>query len=129
MPTEAQWEYATRGGAKSKGYKYSGSNTVGDVAWYWDNSDRSTHPVGKKQANELGLYDMSGNVWEWCSDWFGDYSSDSQTSPTGPTNDIHRVARSGSWLTSAESCRVSDRRFGIPSYLADHNGFRVVLLP
>ncbi|MBQ3247459.1 MAG: SUMF1/EgtB/PvdO family nonheme iron enzyme, partial [Alistipes sp.] len=81
LPTEAEWEYAARGGNQSKGYKYSGSNDIGSVAWYTDNSSSPTHPVGQKQPNELGLYDMSGNVYEWCSDWHGSYSSGSQTNP------------------------------------------------
>ena len=84
LPTEAEWEYAARGG-KSGGTKYSGSNTIGDVAWYTDNSGGTTHDVATKRANELGIYDMSGNVWEWCSDWYGDYSSSSQSNPQGPS--------------------------------------------
>ncbi len=85
LPTEAEWEYAARGGNQSKGYKYSGSNNLDKVAWYGEDWETgSTHPVGKKQPNELGLYDMSGNVWEWCADWYGDYSSEAQTNPTGP---------------------------------------------
>ena len=129
MPTEAQWEYAVRGGAKSKGYKYSGSNTIDDVAWCWDNRDKETHPVGKKQANELGLYDMSGNVWEWRSDWYGDYSSDSQTDPTGSTNGFYRVLRGGSWDYDAEDCRVSSRISDDPDFRGYDGGFRVALLP
>ena len=129
LPTEAQWEYAARGGAKSKSYKYSGSNTVGDVAWYWGNSDEESHPVGKKQANELGIYDMSGNVKEWCNDWYADYSSDSQTDPTGPTNGSVRVDRGGCWFGVQGGCCVSSR--GI-EYRVNHyrfSGFRVALLP
>lgn len=129
LPTEAQWEYAARGGAKSKGYKCSGSNAAGDVAWYYDNSDKETHPVGKKQANELGLYDMSGNVDEWCSDWFSSYSSDSQSDPTGPTNGSHRVLRGGTWNSYAKFCRVSFRYHVYPDYCDDDCGLRVVLLP
>lgn len=132
LPTEAQWEYAARGGAKSKEYKYSGSNTIDDVAWYTDkNFEKTTHSVGEKQANELGLYDMSGNVAEWCSDWYGDYSSDSQTNPTGPTTGSYRVLRGGSWSTEAKDCRVSYRSYLNPDlpFTLNSNGFRVVLLP
>lgn len=129
LPTEAQWEYAARGGVKSRGYKYSGSNTIDDVAWYDDNY--STHPVGTKLPNELGLYDMSGNVWEWCSDWYAsDYYYDSpQSNPTGPSTGSYRVLRGGSWRNSARSCRVSNRNANDPSSRDDHYGFRVVLLP
>ena len=108
LPTEAEWEFAARGGNYSRHYKYSGSNYISDVAWYCDNSDR-THPVGTKQANELGLYDMSGNVWEWCSDWYGSYSSYSQSNPTGANSGSSRVLRSGSWNLIASSCRSSFR--------------------
>ena len=131
LPTEAQWEYAARGGAKSKSYKYSGSNTVDDVAWYGENYiNGSSHPVGKKQANELGLYDMSGNVNEWCSDWYGDYSSDSQTDPTGPATGTYRVLRGGCWYGVADHPRVGSRGYNYPDFRSDGGiGFRVVLLP
>ena len=109
LPTEAQWEYAARGGNQSRGYQYSGSNHLGDVAWYTDNSGRDTHAVKTKQPNELGLYDMSGNVWEWCQDWYGSYSSGVQTDPQGPTSGSYRVSRGGSWSSGAGGCRVSDR--------------------
>ena len=128
LPTEAQWEYAARGGVKSRGYKYSGSNTIGNVAWYRDNSSSSTHPVATKQPNELGLYDMSGNVWEWCSDWHGSYSSESQSNPTGPSTGSGRVLRGGSWSFNARSCRVSNRLYSYPSSRYFNSGFRVVLL-
>ena len=129
LPTEAQWEYAARGGNKSKGYKYSGSNTIGNVAWYTSNSSSATHPVKQKSANELGLYDMSGNVWEWCSDRYGDYSSSAQTNPTGPSSGSYRVLRGGSWYGNAGGCRVSGRGYNTPSIRYDFNGFRVVCLP
>ncbi len=129
LPTEAQWEYAARGGVKSRGYKYSGSNTIGNVAWYSDNSSSSTHPVATKQPNELGLYDMSGNVWEWCSDWKDYYSSESQSNPTGPSTGSYRVLRGGSWCHDARLCRVSYRNINFPSRRHGSYGFRVVLLP
>ena len=97
LPTEAEWEYAARGGNRSRGYKYSGSNNPSDVSWDIDNSGDKTHPVGSKRPNELGLYDMSGNVYEWCSDWYGTYSSSSQTNPTGPSSGWGRVKRGGCW--------------------------------
>lgn len=115
LPTEAEWEYAARGGNKSKGCKYSGSNTIGDVAWYYANLSYEAHQVGTKQANELGIYDMSGNVYEWCSDWYGRYSSTSQTDPTGPTSGSYRVLRGGCWNDDAQYCRVSLRIFNPPS--------------
>ena len=109
LPTEAEWEFAARGGNYSRHYKYSGSNYISDVAWYGDNSGDRTHPVGTKQANELGLYDMSGNVWEWCSDWYGSYSSYSQSNPTGPNSGSYRMRRGGSWDNGAANCRSSNR--------------------
>ena len=128
LPTEAEWEYAARGGNKSRGYKYSGSNTFGDVAWYWHNSSREPHPVGTKTPNELGLYDMSGNVWEWCSDWYGDYSSSSQTNPTGPATGSGRVLRGGSWI-GRTSCRVAFRGNDSPGGRDHLGGFRLALRP
>ena len=127
LPTEAEWEFAARGGKQSKGYKYSGSNTLGSVAWYADNSSSQTHAEGQKQANELGIYDMSGNVWEWCEDWYGGYSSSSQTNPKGPQNRSFRVLRGGSWNYVAKDCRVSDRRYYYPVYRNSSGGFRLVL--
>ncbi len=109
LPTEAEWEYAARGGNKSRGYRYSGSNTLDDVAWYGDNSGSKTHAVGTKQPNELGIYDMSGNVSEWCQDWRGSYSSSPQTNPTGAVSGSYRVDRGGSWLYSAWFSRSSSR--------------------
>ena len=128
LPTEAEWEYAARGGNQSRGYKYSGSNDRNN-AWYKDNSSSKTHPVGQKQPNELGIYDMSGNVWEWCQDWYGSYSSSSQTNPTGPSSGSYRVLRGGSWYSNARYCRVSSR----DGYRADISinsyGFRLVCSP
>lgn len=109
LPTEAEWEYAARGGKKSKGYQYSGSNNLADVAWYGDNSNDRTHPVGTKQPNELGIYDMSGNVCEWCQDWYNDYSNLDQTNPNGPTRGYGHVRRGGSWFDMGWCCRSSFR--------------------
>ena len=127
LPTEAEWEYAARGGNKSRGYKYAGSNTLGNVAWYYDNSGSQTHNVATKSPNELGLYDMSGNVWEWCQDWYGSYSSGSQTNPTGPSSGLLRVNRGGSWLSSARDCRVSDRNCSTPDGWDIDLGLRLAL--
>jgi formylglycine-generating enzyme required for sulfatase activity len=126
LPTEAEWEYAARGGRQSKGYTYSGSNNVDAVAWYGENSSNSTRPVGGKTPNELGIYDMSGNVWEWCYDWYGAYSSTAQTNPTGPSSGSYRVGRGGSWNAGASSCCVANRG-GSPPGARRHVGFRVVL--
>ena len=128
LPTEAQWEYAARGGKKSGHYKYAGSNNIGSVAWYRDNSGSDTHPVGQKVANELGLYDMSGNVWEWCQDWYGSYTGGSQTNPTGAASGSRRVDRGGSLIDVAGSCRVSFRNRGVPGLRNINLGLRLVLL-
>ena len=127
LPTEAEWEFAARGGNYSRHYKYSGSNYISDVAWYGDNSGDRTHPVGTKQANELGLYDMSGNVWEWCSDWYGSYSSYSQTDPIGPNNGSNRMDRGGCWGNFAKRCRPAYRSYGTPGYRDHGRGLRLVL--
>jgi formylglycine-generating enzyme required for sulfatase activity/tRNA A-37 threonylcarbamoyl transferase component Bud32 len=128
LPTEAEWEYAARGGVQSCGYRYSGSNTVGDVSWY-DNNSGKTHPVGTKRANELGIYDMSGNVWEWCNDWYGTYSSSSQTNPNGALSDSTRVYRGGGWAYSEWSMRVSYRRSSTPVLRVKSLGFRLACSP
>ena len=130
LPTEAEWEYAARGGKKSKGYTYSGSNTIGNVAWYSDNSGETTHEVGTKQANELGIYDMSGNVWEWCQDWYGKtyYEKSSTTDPQGPTSGTCRVLRGGAWFNSAQYFRVAYRSYNFPD-LDLNFGLRLVLAP
>ena len=127
LPTEAEWEYAARGGNKSLDYKYSGSDIVGVVAWYDGNSGSRTHDVKTKQANELGIYDMSGNVYEWCQDWYGNYSSSSQTNPTGPTLGSFRVFRGGGWYCSAGDCRVSFRYYNNPDYGSGNLGLRLSL--
>ena len=127
LPTEAEWEYAARGGKESRGYQYSGSSNISDVAWYDENSGSKTHPVGTKQANELGIYDMTGNVWEWCQDWYGSYSSSSQTNPTGAVSGAHRVYRGGSWDFYAGRCRLSYRRYGTPDYRNSILGLRLAL--
>ena len=127
LPTEAEWEYAARGGNRSRGYQYSGSNILGDVAWYTDNSGNKTHPVGMKSPNELGIYDMSGNVYEWCQDWYGDYSSSAQTNPAGPSSGFIRVNRGGSWNFSAGFCRVADRDGNAPGDGYYGHGLRLAL--
>lgn len=127
LPTEAEWEYAARGGNKSKGYKYSGSNTIGDVAWYGKNSNQETHPVGTKVPNELGIYDMSGNVSEWCSDWYSRsyYSSSPTSNPTGPATGSGRVHRGGGYFFNANSCRVACREYTYRYFDLDYIGFRL----
>ena len=127
LPTEAEWEYAARGGKESRGYQYSGSSNISDVAWYDENSGSKTHPVGTKQANELGIYDMTGNVWEWCSDWYSSYSSSSQTNPTGSDSGSARVSRGGGWFNDASYCRLSVRFYYTPDFRLDILGLRLAL--
>ena len=128
LPTEAEWEYAARGGKKSRGYQYSGSNTLGDVAWYDGNSGFKTHAVGTKQPNELGIYDMAGNVLEWCQDRYGSYSSSPQTNPTRAVGGAGRVNRGGSFFDPARDCRTSFRSTLVTSDIrSDDLGFRLVL--
>ena len=127
LPTEAEWEYAARGGKKSRGYQYSGSSNISDVAWYDGNSGSKTRPVGTKQANELGIYDMSGNVWEWCQDWYGSYVSTSQTNPSGANSGSFRVYRGGCWTYYEWNCRSSRRSIGTPYYRDSDLGLRLVL--
>ena len=142
LPTEAEWEYAARGGQENQYtrettdaigvpsdailYVYSGSNSIGDVAWYSDNT-ASTRQVGTKSPNELGIYDMSGNVYEWCYDWYGSYSNTQQTNPMGPSSGLYRVGRGGSRYTDASGCRVSLRAVGTQTDRSDGLGFRLVL--
>ncbi len=118
LPTEAEWEFAARGGIQNLDYKYSGSNNVNDVAWYRGNcEEEGTLPVGEKTANRLGLYDMSGNVWEWCNDWYSEnyYENSSQNNPEGPNTGTLRVIRGGGWPSAAVVCRVSDRFYCNPN--------------
>ena len=129
LPTEAEWEFAARGGTKSKGYQYAGSNNLEDVAWYYDNSEYVDYPVGQKLPNELGLYDMSGYVWEWCQDWYGDYSSSAQTNPTGPSTGSRRVVRGGSYVSVPAHCRVAYRCCDDPDFRYDIYGFRLARTP
>jgi formylglycine-generating enzyme required for sulfatase activity len=125
LPTEAEWEYSARGG---ENYKYAGSNDVNTTAWNTTNSDAKTHPVGQKQANGFGLYDMAGNVWEWCGDWKSDYNSNSQSNPTGAASGSYRVLRGGGWDSDAQYCRVSYRNIYAPTNRYYGLGFRVVCL-
>ena len=126
LPTEAEWEYAARGGNKSRGCKYSGSNRIWDVAWYTKNSKRTIHSVATKSPNELGIYDMSGNVDEWCQDWKGSYSSSAQTNPKGAASGTVRVYRGGCWVDDAKNCRSSNRGGSTPSYKFKFIGLRLV---
>ena len=127
LPTEAEWEYAARGGSKSQGKKYAGNNDSNEVAWCYGNAKKKTHIVAKKLPNELGLYDMSGNVWEWCHDWYAEYPSSSLTNPEGASSGNNRVNRGGSWFSDARLCRVSNRGRFYPDYKSDDLGFRLVL--
>ena len=127
LPTEAEWEFACRGGNNSLGYKYSGSDNIDNVAWYDGNSGDKTHPVATKSANELGIYDMSGNVWEWCCDWYGDYTSGALTNPKGPESGSYRVLRGGSWNYGARNCRSSFRNYDYPSFRIIILGLRLAL--
>ena len=129
LPTEAEWEYAARGGNKNEGAKYSGGWNVDDVAWYDGNSGGSTHVCGTKRANALGIYDMSGNVYEWCEDWYGRYLSDDTNNPRGVSSGQNRVLRGGGWRFNAKSCRVSSRFDNSPNYRSHNLGFRVIFAP
>ncbi len=132
LPTEAEWEYAAKGGSRSKGYKYCGSNDINSVAWYggfYNNSNaEETHPVGQKKANELGIYDMSGNVWEWCSDWYDKnyYEKSPSKNPQGAASGTYRVARGGAWIFKDGYCRSSCRYWNNPDSRLYYNGFRLV---
>ncbi len=127
LPTEAEWEFAAKGGRQSRGFKYSGNTNIDYVAWYDGNSGSKTHPVATKSPNELGIYDMSGNVWEWCQDRYGSYSSSSQTNPVGPSSGSERVVRGGSWYDFAGGCRSAFRSGYTPDFRDRNLGLRLVL--
>ena len=131
LPTEAEWEYAARGGVNGSNTKYAGSNNINEVAWCNGNSNDNTHPVGQKQRNELGIYDMSGNVWEWCADWYDSnyYSNSPRNNPQGPSSGSHRVLRGGSWYFSAHYCRVANRFNYTPDNRFFSYGFRLAVSP
>jgi formylglycine-generating enzyme required for sulfatase activity len=129
LPTEAEWEYAARGGNVSKGYKYSGSDNPDKSAWHYSASGGTTHEVGTKSPNELGIYDMSGNVWEFCSDWYGEYSGYTLIDPTGTMSGSYRVLRGGGWDGNANNCRVAARSYNLPADKGSIIGFRVALAP
>ena len=129
LPTEAEWEFAARGGSRSLGYKYAGSNKIDDVAWYSSNSGGKTHPAGQKSPNELGLHNMSGNVYEWCQDWYGTYSTFARSNPTGPSTGSRRVIRGGSWFYGPQDCRVAYRGDDGPGGRDGSVGFRLARTP
>lgn len=129
LPTEAEWEYAARGGYKSGGYRYSGSNNIAEVSWYDGNSAEMVHPVKLKKPNELGLYDMSGNVWEWCQDWYETYSSEYQKDPKGPSKGTYHVDRGGAWNRNNKYSRVTARCYDDPGLRNKNLGFRIVMVP
>ena len=129
LPTEAEWEYAARGGRHSKGYLYSGSDNWAEVAWINRTSGGVMHPVGTKLPNELGIYDMSGNAWELCEDRYGPYSGEPETDPHGPATGAYRVVRGGGIFGGTNSCRVTYRSYDAPESNLVINGFRLVMMP
>lgn len=129
LPTEAEWEFAARGGLENCSYKYSGSNVPDSVAWYYGNSDKMTHQVGKLKPNSLGIYDMSGNAYEWCSDWFSNYEFKSTQNPQGPQTGEYKVLRGGSWYDYYSHLSVTNRGNYNPDYMSNLIGFRLVKLP
>jgi formylglycine-generating enzyme required for sulfatase activity len=127
LPTEAEWEFAARGGNKSQGYTYAGSNDLDEIAWFNDNSESATHPVGLKKANELGLYDMTGNVYEWCSDRYGLYPETPETDPVGPETGSSKIYRGGGWQALAKNCRNTRRNYFAPGVVRNYMGLRLVM--
>ncbi|PLX23844.1 MAG: hypothetical protein C0599_03600 [Salinivirgaceae bacterium] len=128
LPTEAEWEFAARGGNETDSTIFAGGNDIGAVAWYVENAENSAHAVGTRRANELGIHDMSGNVWEWCNDWYDEayYEVSPENNPTGPDNGVEKVLRGGIWNGDAVFCRVSYRDFSSPLITNNANGFRLV---
>jgi len=128
LPTEAEWEYAARGGRFSNSYEFSGSNDPDEVAWYWNNAENTAHPVGEKKPNELGIFDMSGNVWEWCNDWYNAkyYSLSPQNNPQGDSTGTSKVIRGGSWFSVGDAINTTSRDSYNPSNRFINYGFRVV---
>ena len=127
LPTEAEWEFAARGGTLGQGHEYSGNSNIDQVAWFKGNSNNKTQPVGHKSPNALGIYDMSGNVWEWCNDWYGFYQNTSQTNPAGPNIGFRKVGRGGSFCDVEQSCRVYSRDYGDLNYRSKALGFRLAI--
>ena len=127
LPTEAQWEFTAKGGNKTKHYKYSGRNTPSEIGWFADNTyKRSTAPVKMKKPNELGVFDMSGNVYEWCKNWKYPYSEKALNNPLGPVDGLIKASRGGSWHSSSRSLRVTNRDDDPPEFYSHNVGFRVV---
>ncbi len=126
LPTEAEWEFAMRGGNHSQGYEFSGSNDINEVAWYADNSGWTAHPIGLKKENELGLFDMSGNIYEWCWDIYGPYTGEDKKNPKGPEEGPNRVFRGGSWSSKKDYCTVSNRYYDNAANQMFNIGLRLV---
>ncbi len=126
LPTEAEWEYAARGGAMSKNFVYSGGDNIGEVGWFRDNASGKTNPVAQKKANELGLFDMSGNAWEWCSDFLDEYTAAAVNSPTGAAEGTFKIRRGGSWDDLPRRSRITYRMGNSPRRSYHSLGFRIV---
>lgn len=130
LPTESQWEFAARGGTRSKHYQYSGSDNINEVAWYDETTyERGPMPIGRLKPNELGIHDMSGNVWEWCLDYYAKYTSSRKVNPTGPSSGQFKVVRGGSWYYVGQMAKVATRDGPYPDYSNYNYGFRVVINP